>query len=252
MNREKTQEKGVALITGAARRIGAVIAEVLHEAGFDVVIHCHQSISEANALMDVLNAKRADSACVCVADLSIKSEAVGLVKTANAWKNQLDVLVNNASNFIKTPIKGFDEGIWDALWIVNVKAPFWLAQAAHTFLTQSDNGNIVNITDILAEKSRYDYAVYVQTKAALKMQTEALSCEYAPSVRVNAVAPGPILLPEGENALSAEMQQAEIALKIPLTCWGEPKWVAAAVLGLVSNEYITGQTMRVDGGRSLT
>ncbi len=250
MNREKTQVSGTALVTGAARRIGAAIAQMLHEAGFDVVIHCHQSITEANALMAALNAKRQDSACVCVANLSVQAEAIDLVQQAHAWKNRLDVLVNNASNFIKTPIKGFDEGIWDALWIPNVKAPFWLSQAAHPFLADSDNGNIVNITDILAEKPRHDYAVYVQTKAALKMQTEALSCEYAPHVRVNAVAPGATVPPEGENALS-DAAKADIISKIPLGRWGAPEGIAMAVLGLVSNVYMTGQTVRVDGGQSL-
>ncbi|MCH9757100.1 MAG: pteridine reductase [Gammaproteobacteria bacterium] len=251
MNREKTQVRGVALVTGAARRIGAVIAEALHHDGYDVVIHCHQSRDEANALADDLNAKRKDSAYVCVANLSFKSEALDLIKTVHAWKNRLDVLVNNASQFIKTPMAHVDEAVSETLWVTNVKAPFWLACAAHEHLAQSDNGNIVNITDIHAEKPWRDYAVYVQTKAALKMQTETLAYEYAPSVRVNAVAPGPILLPEGDNAFSAEVQQVEISSKIPLKRWGEPKWVATAVLSLISNLYMTGQTVRVDGGRSL-
>ena len=126
-----------------------------------------------------------------------------------------------------------------------------LSQAAHAFLAQSESGNIVNITDILAEKPRHDYAVYVQTKAALKMQTKALACEYAPKVRVNAVAPGATIPPEGENALS-EKVKAEIIAKIPLGQWGTPEGVAMAVLGLVSNIYMTGQTVRVDGGQSFT
>ncbi|MDF1645676.1 MAG: pteridine reductase [Legionellaceae bacterium] len=252
MNPEKTQEKGVALVTGAARRIGAVIAKSLHEVGYDVVIHCRQSRHEADVLAKHLNAKRADSACVRMADLCMQSEAEALVKAAYAWKKRLDLLVNNASQFIKTPIQGFDERISDILWGIHVKAPFWLSQAAYPFLTQSGDGNIVNITDIHAEKPRRDYAVYTQTKAALNMQSMSLAYEYAPNVRVNVVAPGPILLPEGENALSAEMQAAEIASHIPLKRWGEPKWVAEAVLAFASNSYITGQMMRVDGGRSLS
>lgn len=250
MKRDKTQVRGVALITGAARRIGAAIAKDLHENGYDVVIHCHQSQDEADRLMQALNAKRAHSACVCVADLSQKSEAEKLVCAAHAWKNQLDVLVNNASCFIKTDLSSIDEAAWDTLWTLNVKAPFWLALAAYNYLKQSDNGNMINITDVHAEKPLRDYAVYVQTKAALKMQTEALACEFAPAVRVNAVAPGAIILPEGDNALSAETQ-AYMLLKMPLKRWGEPIWVAKAVSGLVCNPYITGQTVRVDGGRSL-
>ncbi|MCH9690042.1 MAG: pteridine reductase [Gammaproteobacteria bacterium] len=250
MKRDKTQVRGVALITGAARRIGAVIAEELHGNGYDVVIHCHQSQAEAELLMQALNAKRADSASVCVADLSQKAEAEQLVHAAYAWKNQLDILVNNASCFIKTDVSRMDEAASDRLWALNVKGPFWLALVAYDALKQSDNGNIINITDIHAEKPLRDYAVYVQTKAALKMQTEALACEFAPDVRVNAVAPGAIILPEGDNALSAETQ-AQMLLKMPLKRWGEPIWVAKAVSSVVCNSYITGQTLRVDGGRSL-
>ena len=250
MKRDKTQVRGVALITGAARRIGAAIANDLHDNGYDVVIHCHQSQGDADVLMQALNAKRAQSACVCMADLTQTSEAEQLVRAAYAWKKQLDVLVNNASCFIKTDVSRMDDAAWDRLWALNVKAPFGLALAAYDYLKQSEHGNIINITDVHAEKPLRDYAVYVQTKAALKMQTEALACEFAPGVRVNAVAPGAIILPEGDNALSAETQ-AQMLLNMPLKRWGEPIWVAKAVSSLVCNPYITGQTLRVDGGRSL-
>ena len=250
MNREKTQAKGVALITGSARRIGAAIASTLHEAGFDVVIHCHQSAHEANTLADLLNAKRRESAYVCSADLKIKSEADNLIKTAFAFKKRLDVLINNASSFIKTPVSGFDESVWDNLFVLNTKAPFWLSQAAHEYLVQSNHGNIINITDIHAEKPLRDYCIYTQTKAALKMQTEALAREYAPHIRVNAVAPGAIIQPEGDNCLSAETQK-KILNELPLARWGAPSFVAEAVLSLILNHYMTGQTIRVDGGRSL-
>jgi pteridine reductase len=251
VNHKKTQAKGVALITGAARRIGSAIASALHEANFDVVIHCHQSVDEANALADSLNAKRVDSAYVYSADLSNKLAAEGLIQAVVAWKNRLDILINNASNFIKTPMDGFDEASWDYLWDLNTKAPFWLSQAAHEYLMQSNHANIINITDIHAEKPLRDYCVYSQTKAALKMQTEALAREYAPHIRVNAVAPGAIIEPEGENSLSVASQQ-KILKKVPLGHWGAPSFVAAAVSSLVFNDYITGQTIRVDGGRSLT
>ncbi len=251
MNRDKTQVRGVALVTGAARRIGAATAKALHEAGYDVAIHCHQSTREAEVLAGALNAKRAQSACVLTANLRVKAEALALVQAAHSWKSRLDVLVNNASTYIKTPLEGFDEAIWDALWIVNVKAPFWLSEAARQFLAQSEDGCIVNLSDIQAEKPRAKYAVYVQTKAALNMQTKALALEYAPKIRVNAVAPGATIEPEGENALSAD-EKAAILTKIPRGCWGTPEGVAQVILGFVMNPHITGQILRVDGGQSLT
>lgn len=250
MNRDKTQVRRVAMVTGAARRIGAATAKMLHEAGYDVVIHCHQSQGSARALADALNAKRETSACVLTADLSIKNEAFNLVHRAYDWKKRFDVLVNNASVYIKTPLKGFDEVLWDTLWGVNVKAPFWLSDAAHPFLAQSNDGCIVNLSDIQTEKPRADYAVYLQTKAALDMQTRSLALEYAPKVRVNAVAPGATIEPEGANALTDE-ERAAILAKIPQGRWGAPQAVAQAILSFVMNPHITGQILRVDGGQSL-
>jgi pteridine reductase len=252
VNRDKTQDVRVALVTGAARRIGAAIVERLHQAGFNVVIHCHQSKQDAEALSRKLNHIRSNSACVLVADLSLKNNACALIKQAIAWQGRLNILVNNASCFIKTPvgsIDGIDEVICDKLWITNVKAPFWLSEAAYACLAKHE-GSIINITDIHAEKSLSDYAVYSQTKAALKMQTEALAREYAPKIRVNAVAPGAIMWPEGDNALNLDVQE-KIISKTLLKKHGEPKWIAEAVLSLVLNEFMTGQTLRVDGGRSL-
>ncbi|MDF1678475.1 MAG: pteridine reductase [Legionellaceae bacterium] len=250
MNRDNTQAGGVALVTAAARRIGASIAKALHAEGFDVVLHCYQSTKEAHLLAAELNHARADSAYVCEADLCLMPHIKKLVDTAYHWKRRLDVLVNNASNFIKTPIGTFDESVWEALWGLNVKAPFLLSEAAFPYLKQSGDGNIVNVTDVLAEHARAEYAVYVQTKAALKRQTEALAIEYAPSVRVNAVAPGATIVPEGDNALTSSAY-AEILASIPLKRWGAPEGVAMAVKALATNAYITGQTLRVDGGQSL-
>lgn len=249
MNQDKTQDVQVALVTGAARRIGAAIAERLHQAGFNVVIHCNQSKQDADALSQQLNQIRAHSTCVLVADLSLKNHADRLIKQAIAWQGRLDALVNNASCFIKTPVGSVDEMACDNLWLINAQSPYWLSEASRACLAKH-NGSIVNITDIHAEKPLLDYAVYSQTKAALKMQTEALAREYAPDIRVNAVAPGAIAWPEGENALSAEIQE-KIISKTLLKKHGEPKWVAEAVLSLISNAFITGQTLRVDGGRSL-
>ncbi len=250
MNQDNTQVHGVALVTASARRIGASIAKALHAAGFDVVLHCHQSTKEAYLLAAELNHERAGSVYVCEADLCFTPHIKKLVDIAYHWKLRLDVLVNNASHFMKTPIGTFDEGVWDALWGLNVKAPFLLSEAAFPYLKQSGDGNIVNITDILAEQTRTEYAVYVQTKAALKRQTEALAFEYAPSVRVNAVAPGATIAPEGDNALT-DAAYAEILASIPLKRWGAPEGVAMAVKALATTPHITGQTLRVDGGQSI-
>lgn len=249
MNQAKIQASRVAVVTGAARRIGAAIAESLHTSGFNVVIHCYASRTEADALAKQFNARRANSACVCVADLMEKQAILDLVAQAQAWQGRLDVLVNNASRFIRTDLGGFDEKSWDILWRTNVKAPFFLSEAARDFLAKA-RGCIINITDIHAEKPLQDYAVYVQTKAALKMQTEALARAYAPEIRVNAVAPGAIMWPEGQNALSSSLQH-KICSKTPLKCHGDPQWIADAVLSLIQNAFVTGQTLRVDGGRSL-
>ena len=246
MNQENKQAGGVAPVTGAARRIGETIVRHLHQAGFDVVIHCHQSLACANILAEELNALRPLSACVLTADLRNEDEARGLIKTCIQWKHRLDLLVNNASVFIKTSA---DKSLWDELMTLNVKAPFWLSEEAFDAL-KAHKGSIINITDIHAEKPLKAYSMYCQTKAALKMQTEAFARDYAPDVRVNAVAPGAILWPEKDNHLSDAIK-VQIINETPLKRHGDPKWIAQAVCFLAKNQFITGQTLRVDGGRSL-
>ena len=249
MNHANTQAARVALITGAARRIGAAIATSLHQAGFRVVIHCRTSTVEANALTHDLNQQRQNSAMVLTADLTIKNEAIKLIKDTIHWGGQLDALVNNASIFAKTSIDNVDDEQWDLLFTTNVKAPFWLSQTAYPFLAKT-KGAIINITDIHAERPLMDYSIYCQSKAALSMQTKTLAREFAPKVRVNAIAPGAIAWPEDENALSKELQQKIIA-KTPLKQHGNPAFIAKAVLALIDNPFITGQTLAVDGGRGL-
>jgi pteridine reductase len=239
----------VALITGAGRRIGAEIATQLHALGFHVVIHYHQSHTEAMQLVDGLNHRRADSALMVSADLTQPEAIAELYRQVFAWHARLDVLVNNASLFLRTPVPSVDDAALEAMWVTNVKAPLWLSDAAYPELARV-KGCIVNITDIHAEKPLKGYSGYCQTKAALKMQTEALARDYAPLVRVNAVAPGAILWPEASNALALE-QQNKIIEQTPLQCHGSPVWIAMAVRSLIENPFITGQTLRVDGGRSL-
>lgn len=249
MNYTSKPDEKVALVTGSARRIGAAIAEALHAAGFRVAIHCHHSLGDANALARQLNLIRADSACVFQEDLSHSGVFGKLIASIEAWAQRLDVLVNNASLFLQNDCLEFKAKDWRDLFMVNLQAPFELSIAAYPLLAVAQ-GSIINITDIHAEKPLKGHAVYCQTKAALLMQTKALARELAPRVRVNAVAPGAIVWPEKDNALSEEIQQQIIA-KTPLRCHGEPIHIAQAVLALLENSFITGEVLHVDGGRSI-
>lgn len=248
--KQTTKPAPVALITGAARRIGAAIALYLHEHGFRVVIHCHQSKVEADMLAQKMNQQRPDSAFVLTADLTIQQEAIHLINNAVQSAGQLDLLVNNASIFTRTSKQNaLDNTHWDDLFTTNVKAPFWLSQAAFPYLTLQ-HGAIINITDIHATHPLKNYTVYCQSKAALAMQTKALAREFAPKVRVNAIAPGAIAWPEHENKLNKGIQEKIIAETL-LKQHGKPEYIAKAVLALASNAFITGQCLVVDGGREL-
>lgn len=244
-----TQALPVALVTGGARRIGAAIVKTLHDKGYRVVIHCRQSIADARALADALNQIRPQSAHVVVKELREADAPSKLVQDVKQWAGRLDVLVNNASLFKKTTLNVFSGDDWQALFDIHVKVPWLLSQAFQPLLADSE-GVIINITDIHAQSPLKDYAEYCQSKAALEMQTKALAKEFAPKIRVNAVAPGAIAWPENENTISSEVQQ-KIIQQTPLQRHGAPEYIAEAVLALVNNTFITGQILNVDGGRSL-
>lgn len=248
MNQLDTQEAKTALITGAAQRIGAAIARYLHQKGFKVIIHCHRSLNAAKKLSHELNQERCDSAFVIKQDLCAKNAAAKLIQNSLQCSGRLDVLVNNASVFIRTPLNGFDENSWNQLFACNVKAPFLLSLNARPYLAAT-KGVIINITDIHGQKPLKDYAVYCQSKAALTMQTQALAREFAPDIRINAVAPGAICWPEKDNELSLEQRQ-RIIDKTPLKKHGHPLYIAQAVFALIDNAFISGQVLPVDGGRS--
>ena len=249
LNHDNKQANRVALVTGAARRIGAGIVIHLHEAGYRVIVHCHQSKHEAQELVDKFNHHRKDSALVVSGDLTIKETMRELFEKAIHWAGRLDLLVNNASRFTKTYRGELDDGEWEVLFNTNVKAPFCLSQMAYPYLAMH-KGSIVNITDIHAQKTLKDYSVYCQTKAALVMQTKSLAREFAPDVRVNAVAPGATIWPELSNELSEDIQQ-KIIERTPLKRQGHPLFIAQAVLALAENLFITGQILNVDGGQSV-
>lgn len=246
-----TTSQKVALITGAARRIGAETARLLHEAGFNIVLHYHHSTEEAQQLCTQLNNKRGHSAMLLPGDLADISHLQHLVKSAAQEWGRLDVLVNNASRFYRTPLGKVTENMWDDLLVSNLKAPFFLAQAALPFLREK-KGCIINIADVHAERPLRDYGVYCISKAGLVMLTQSLAKECGPEIRVNAVSPGPVMWPEGENVMTVP-EKEKVVGRTALKRHGSPEDIAKAVLFLVTAaDYITGIVLPVDGGRSLT
>ncbi len=233
----------VALITGAAQRIGAVLANQLHQSGFRVVVHYHHSEAAATELIAAFNKLRANSAVALSADLCSPSDISALLEATVAQWGHLDLIVNNASIFSK------QDSDWEQMWRCNVQAPYQLSHAAFPYL-DATQGNIINITDVHAHTPLSGYAAYCQTKAALAMQTLALAQEFAPNVRVNAIAPGAIMWPEGGNQLNSTIQE-KIITKTLLKRHGTPENIAQALMYLVNNTYVTGQSLRVDGGRYL-
>ncbi|MEZ5538483.1 MAG: pteridine reductase [Pseudomonadales bacterium] len=240
----------VALITGCAQRIGAVIAEQLHDSGYNIIIHYRHSQKSAEILTHNLNTQRADSAICIAADLQNHSAILSLAKQSVAAWGHIDALINNASSFFPTPIRKTTETDWDALIDSNMKAPFFLAQALSDHL-KKQFGCIINIADIYAETPLAQHTVYCMAKAGNVMLTKSLACELAPQVRVNGIAPGAILWPK-DATQEHETAQEKILEKIPLHRTGEALDIAKTVLFLLRDApYITGQIIKVDGGRSV-
>ncbi len=245
----QTLDGKVVLITGAARRVGAAIARRLHGAGAKVVVHYHRSEREAQSLRDELNAIRADSVALIQADLLNLSGLAEMIRNTVARFDRLDVLVNNASTFHATPVGEIAESDWDSLVGTNVKAPLFLSQAAAPYLRKT-MGCIVNITDIHAERPLKNYVVYSLAKSALAGLTLSLARELGPEIRVNAVAPGPILWPEDDSF--DELARQRVISHTLLKRAGDPEDIARSVLFLVADApYVTGQIIAVDGGRSI-
>jgi len=241
----------VALVTGSARRIGATIISALHAHGMNVILHYWTSGEEAKKLCHDFNQIRPHSAMALRSDLNDVESINTLVGKTYAEWNRLDVLVNNASRYYKTDIGKTTEYAWDDLMNSNLKAPFFMAQAAAPLLAKNQ-GCIINVTDIHTERPLKDYAVYCISKSALAMMTKVLAKELGPNVRVNAVAPGAILWPEGDNALSNEMKK-KIIDRTALSRTGEPTDIANAILYFVRDGgFVTGQILSIDGGRSLS
>ena len=238
----------VALVTGSARRIGATIARRLHAEGYDLALHYRGAAAEMQALAIELESTRPGSVLTVQADLSEFDRLPELVAQTVGRFGRMDALVNNASSFQPTPVGTTTPQQWDALFASNARAPFFLAQAAAPHL-KATRGAIVNLVDIYAERPLAGHSVYCMAKAALLMATKSLALELAPDVRVNAVAPGAILW--AENETSESKQQAMLA-RTPLARTGTPEEIAEAVHWLLRDAtYVTGQVIRVDGGRML-
>ena len=241
----------VVLITGSARRIGACIARHLHQLGYKIALHHRNSVQEAKALAADLNQLRANSVITIYGDLNQLNEIQQVVDAAVAHWGRLDGVINNASSFYPTPLGSVTQEQWDDLLNSNLKAPFFIAQAAAKAL-QISHGCIINIADIYADRPLKDHPVYCAAKAGNVMLTKSLARELAPEVRVNGIAPGAILWPE-QNDEQQQSKQQNILDRIPLARQGDPEDIAKAVEFLLAQApYITGQIITVDGGRSLT
>ena len=238
----------VALVTGGARRIGATIVRCLHTAGMKVVVHYRASKAEAQVLKAELENARANSVMLASGDLCDGAIPASLIQTTTRHFGRLDLLVNNASSFYPTPLGKTSTAQFDDLIGTNLKAPYFLAQAATEALT-STHGAIINIADLYADRPMKSYPVYSTAKAALVSLTRSLARELAPAVRVNAIAPGVILWPEGTDDVNA---QHRIIARTPLERMGTPTDIQSAVLFLARDaKFITGQVLYIDGGRSI-
>jgi pteridine reductase len=237
------------LVTGGARRVGAEIVRHLHREGANVVIHCYRSLTEANALAAELEAVRSSSTLVRAADLLDTDHLPELVAAALRRFATLDVLVNNASSFYPTPVGSITPAQWADLVGTNLKAPLFLAQAAAPAL-RAAHGTVINIADIYGFRPLKQYSVYSAAKAGLIQLTRALAKDLAPEVRVNAVAPGPVMWPEDAAAVDTERQRRIIASTL-LKRSGSPADIARAVrFFAIDAPFVTGQVLAVDGGRS--
>ena len=236
------------LITGAAKRVGRSIARELHEAGANIVVHYRTAAEAASQLASELNGTRPDSALCLQANLLDTNALLSLINGVITHFGRLDALVNNASSFFATPLGHIEESAWDDLIGSNLKAPLFLTQAAAPHLRHA-RGAVVNITDIHAERPLAGYPLYCAAKAGLLGLTRALAIEMAPEVRVNAVAPGPILWPD-DSAFDGETR-ARIVDHTLLKHAGSPQDIARTVRFLFNDApYITGQVINVDGGRT--
>ena len=242
-------DRPVALITGAGRRVGAATARTLHAAGYDLALHYRRSVDDARALTDELEQQRRGSTLLLQAELAELSTLPVMIEQLLARFGRLDALVNNASAFYPTPLGAATTQQWNELFASNAQAPFFLSQAAIPALRKA-RGGIVNMVDIYAERPLAEHPLYCMAKAALAAMTRSLALDLGPDIRVNGVAPGAVMWPS--DGKPYDDQQTMLA-RTPLQRAGTPEDVAGAVLWLLRDApFVTGQIIRVDGGRTLS
>ena len=235
------------LITGAAKNIGAVIAEELHSCGMNVIVHYNNSEKEAHELVKKLNTNRHDSAISIKADLEKEDHYIPLVNTALNFKGRIDVLINNASAFYQTSLNNLNIKQWNELININLKAPLFISQLAAKSLGES-KGCIINITDIHASNPLKNHTIYCISKAGLVTLTKSLAKELAPNIRVNGISPGAITWPNNMDNKTKENIINQTILKKK----GNAEDIAKSIVFLINDaDYITGQILNVDGGKTL-
>lgn len=243
-----SQTEKTILITGGAKRIGRQMAITLHQAGHNIVVHYRSSAGAASELVSQLNGERKNSAVALQGELLDTGSIPALVAKAVEAFGGLDVLINNASTFYPTPIELLQDEFWNDLVGSNLKAPAYMVKACVPHIRER-NGSIINIVDIHARRPMANHPIYCSAKAGLEMLTMSLARDLAPSIRVNGVSPGAILWPENDSGMA---DPDEVLDKIPMGRMGQPKDVANLVRFLIDEgEYITGQIIAVDGGRSV-
>ena len=235
-------------VTGGAKRIGKAIIELFAQDNWRVIIHYNKSASEAESLAERINANNKDTAFVVTGDLDNTEDVQAIISSVNRISETIDLLVNNASAFYPTPIEEISNVHWEKLIGSNLKGPLFLIQGFKEKL-QASKGSIINITDTNLTKGVANYSIYSAAKAGLESITKGLAKELAPEIKVNAIAPGAMLEPP--DVTWTEEQKNKIIESIPLKKMGAEKDIAEIIYFLVHADYITGQIIAVDGGRSL-
>ena len=240
--------KKTIFITGAAKRIGKEIALCFSEMGWNIIIHYNSSKNEAQVLADEINSNNPDSAITVQGNLDVKEVVEKVINEVREAFPTIDLLINNASTFYPTPIEDISEEHWDKLVGSNLKGPLFLIKGLKDKLKES-KGSIINITDTNLSKGVANYSIYSAAKAGLESITKGLARELAPDIKVNAIAPGAMLEPP--DVTWTEEQKSKVISSIPLNRMGSEKDISEAVKFLAKSNYITGQIIKVDGGRSL-
>ena len=240
--------KKTIFITGAAKRIGKEIALCFSEMGWNIIIHYNSSKNDAQVLADEINVTNSDSAITVQGNLDVKEDVEKVINEVRDAFPTIDLLINNASTFYPTPIEDISEEHWDKLVGSNLKGPLFLIKGLKDKLKES-KGSIINITDTNLSKGVANYSIYSAAKAGLESITKGLARELAPDIKVNAIAPGAMLEPP--DVTWTEEQKSNVISSIPLNRMGSEKDISEAVKFLAKSNYITGQIIKVDGGRSL-